>query len=78
VAAHANRDCHHAFSSFSSLLSSISSSLLFSSIFHTISGEDAMSGELAQEKWLPMQSMTTIVLSLLSPQRSQLLLFCQC
>jgi len=29
-------------------------------------GEDAMSGELAQERWLPTQSVTTIVLSLIS------------
>lgn len=29
-------------------------------------GEDAMSGELAEERWLPTQSVTTIVLSLMS------------
>eukprot|EP00026_Physarum_polycephalum_P009290 Phypoly_transcript_09408.p1 GENE.Phypoly_transcript_09408~~Phypoly_transcript_09408.p1 ORF type:complete len:397 (+),score=135.30 Phypoly_transcript_09408:186-1376(+) len=29
-------------------------------------GDDAMSGELARERWLPTQSVTTIVLSLLS------------
>jgi len=29
-------------------------------------GEDAMSGELARERWLPTQSVTTIILSLLS------------
>jgi len=29
-------------------------------------GEDAMSGELPQERWLPTQSVTTIILSLLS------------
>jgi ubiquitin-conjugating enzyme E2 R len=29
-------------------------------------GEDAMSGELPEERWLPTQSVTTIILSLLS------------
>lgn len=29
-------------------------------------GDDAMSGELAEERWLPTQSVTTIVLSLMS------------
>jgi len=29
-------------------------------------GEDAMSGELAEERWLPTQSVTTIILSMLS------------